>query len=204
MTCGKLYDKLWNNYLTKYGDFRERLQSIRNDHECFKKLQLPRIKEKSVNIHIQSSTSRKKSTIDVNNQKLHKKCDSLLSSECFHPSIMKKNHSLALDQTELDELEKLIQAENFPDNILQANTTSRHSIDNETDITVTNNILDDSHQLSSKRLTSPLNSMFSKNNVNHSISQFSKKSSTYLFSNRFIVNVENSDVTVMVIANALV
>ncbi|CAF3398798.1 unnamed protein product [Rotaria sp. Silwood1] len=183
MTCSKLYDKLWHNYLTKYGDFRERLKTIRNDHECYKQFQLPRIKQKSLNISVESSALEKKPLVDGNNRKLDKKCDPLLPSECCHSSIMRKNHALTLDQTELDELEKLIQAENFPDNIFQVNTTSRPSIDTEANFAVTNNVLDDSRQLSSKKLLSPVKSMFSKNNVNHSISQFSKKSSTYLLSN---------------------
>ncbi|CAF1016136.1 unnamed protein product [Rotaria sordida] len=183
MTCGKLYDKLWNNYLIKYGDFRERLQTIRNDHECFMQLQLPRIKQKSLNIRVQSLTSIKKPLVDVNNRKFDKKCHPLLPSECCHSPITKKNHLLTLNQTDLDDLEKLIEAENFPNNIFQVNTRSRSSIDNGTDFTVTNNILDDNHQLSSKRLTSPLNSMFGKTNVNHSISQCSKQSSICLLSN---------------------
>lgn len=82
--------------MTKYGDFRERLQLIRNDQQCFKQFQLPRIKQQSM--------------ID-SNRNLKKKCDPLLPSECCHSSIMKNNRSFPLNKTDLDKLKELIEDE---------------------------------------------------------------------------------------------
>lgn len=42
------------------------------------------------------------------------------------------------------------------------------------------------------RLTSPLNSMFSKNNVSHSITQNNEGSSMYPFSNRLIIKIKRN------------
>ncbi len=97
--------------MTKYGDFRERLQIIRNDHQCFMQFQLPRIKQQSLNVRGQSTSSVKKLLADGNNRKSHKNCDPLLPSECCHSSIIKNNRSFTLNTTDLDKLEKLIEAE---------------------------------------------------------------------------------------------
>jgi len=85
----------------KYGDFRERLQIIRNDHQCFMQFQLPRLKQ-------QSTSSVKKPLVNGSNRILHKKCDLLLPSECCHSSITKNNRSFVLNKTDLD---KIIEAE---------------------------------------------------------------------------------------------
>jgi hypothetical protein len=88
--------------LNKYGDFRERLQTIRNDQQCFMQFQLPRIKQKSFNVRVQSSKAVKKAVVDGN------KCHSLLPMECCHSSLTKNNRLFAWNKTDL---EKLIEAE---------------------------------------------------------------------------------------------
>ncbi len=92
--------------MIKYGDFRERLQIIRNDQQCFMQFQLPHIKQHSFNVRRQSLSSIKKSIVGSN-----RKCDPLLPSECCHLSITKNNRSFALNKTDLEKLEKLIEAE---------------------------------------------------------------------------------------------
>jgi hypothetical protein len=92
----------------KYGDFRERLQIIRNDHQCFMQFQLPRLKQQSSNVHVQSTSTVKKPLFNGSNRILHKKCDPLLPSECCHSSITKNNRSFVLNKTDLD---KIIEAE---------------------------------------------------------------------------------------------
>ncbi len=91
--------------MAKYGDFRERLQIIRNDHQCFI---LPRLRQPSLNVHDQSLTSMNTSVVD---RKFYKKCNPILPSKCCHPSMINNNLSFTLTQTNLDQLEKLIQAE---------------------------------------------------------------------------------------------
>ncbi len=63
--------------------------------------------------------------------------------------------------------------QNFPDNIFPIDTESRPSIDNEIELSMPNNL---------HRLTSSLDSIFSKNNVSHSITQNNEGSSMYPFS----------------------
>ena len=98
--------------MAKYGDFRGRLQTIRNDRQCFMQFQLPRLKQPPLDVRIPSSTSVRKSQIDDSNRKVHKKCDPLLlTPECCRLSTLKNNLSFTLSQNDLDELETLIQAE---------------------------------------------------------------------------------------------
>ncbi|CAF3683964.1 unnamed protein product [Rotaria socialis] len=173
MTCGIAYNKLWNNYLNKYGDFRERLQTIKKDHECLAlQYQLSNIKQKSINTRFRSSTASKNPKHDISHRKLFNKRSS-------HSSITKKNLSCKVNQIDVDELEQLIQAENFPENIFSENHRFRPSIEHEIDLTVKNNVHDNSHLLQSRQLLEPLKSSFSKN----SMLKTNKQSSANLFSN---------------------
>ncbi|CAF3917158.1 unnamed protein product [Rotaria magnacalcarata] len=173
MTCGIVYNKLWNNYLNKYGDFRERLQTIKKDHECLAlQYQLSNIKQKSINTRFRSSTASKNPKHGISRRKLFNKCSS-------HSSITKMNLSCKVNQIDVDELEKLIQTENFPANIFSENYRFRPSIEHEIDLTVKNNVHDNSHLLQSGQLLEPLKSSFRKN----SMLKTNKQSSTNLFSN---------------------
>jgi len=73
--------------------------------------QLSRFKQQSLNVRGQSTSSVKNLLADGSNGKSHKKCDPLLPSECCHSSITKTNRSFTLNKTDLDKLEKLIEAE---------------------------------------------------------------------------------------------
>jgi hypothetical protein len=66
----------------------------------------------------------------------------------------------------------------------------RSSIDNEIDLSVTNNVLDDSHRPSSKQ--SPMNSVFSGNNISHSMTEYDEGSFTNPLSKRFMIKIEHS------------
>lgn len=104
-------DFCFSSYLVKYGDIHERLQTIKNEHQNIKDYQLPRLQSKLLNIHIQPSTSMKKSVADSNNWKFHDKCDPSLPLEDCFSSKAKPHFPIALSQIDLNELEKLMQAE---------------------------------------------------------------------------------------------
>jgi hypothetical protein len=63
--------------------------------------QLPRLKQRSLN-----TDTVKKPVVDRGNRKFHRKCDPLLPSECCH-----SNLPFTVNQNDVDELEKLMQAE---------------------------------------------------------------------------------------------
>ncbi|UJR26721.1 hypothetical protein I4U23_008036 [Adineta vaga] len=122
MSCGKVSDKLWK----KYGDFRERLQIIQKDQQCFTQFQLPRIRQKSSNVHNRSSIPLKTSTVkNINRSINQRKCNSLLPIECCRNDHL----SFLSNSTDREKLEKLMQAADFPDNIFPINTHIRPSID---------------------------------------------------------------------------
>ncbi|CAF1119030.1 unnamed protein product [Adineta ricciae] len=129
MSCGKVSEKLWNQYLSKYGDFRERLNMIRSGHQCLTQFQLSKLKRQSFSVHQRTQYSNSVKT-NYNQRVQRQECQSILPVECCRNDQLTVPLSLA----DRKNLERLMQDETFPDNIFAINTQSRPSIEDDVEI----------------------------------------------------------------------